>query len=75
MIRKAGYVSKYFFYGAAYQKSQSAVFMLPEKGVPSAIVGVGLVYIAYFPPSVTNIPPTPGQISRDGTLTVASVVS
>jgi len=49
--------------------------MLPEKGVPSAIVGVGLVYIAYFPPSVTNLPPTPGQISRDGTLTVASVVS
>jgi len=77
MIRKAGYVSKYFFYGAAYQKSQSAVFMLPEKGVPSAIVGVGLVglYIAYFPPSVTNLPPTPGQISRDGTLTVASVVN
>jgi len=28
-----------FFYGAAYQKSQSAVFMLPEKGVPSAVVG------------------------------------
>ena len=27
------------FYGAAYQKSQSAVFMLPEKGVPSAVVG------------------------------------
>jgi len=27
-----------FFYGAAYQKSQSAVFMLPEKGVPSAVV-------------------------------------
>ena len=52
--------------------------MLPEKGVPSAIVGVGIVYpIAYFPPSVTrpNLPPTPGQISRDGTLTVASVVN
>jgi len=28
-----------FFYGAAYQKSQSAVFMLPEKDVPSAVVG------------------------------------
>jgi len=28
-----------FFYGAAYQKSQSAVFMLPEKGVPKAAVG------------------------------------
>jgi len=28
-----------FFYGAAYQKSQSAVFMLPEKGVPSDVVG------------------------------------
>jgi len=27
-----------FFYGAAYQKSQSAVFVLPEKGVPSAVV-------------------------------------
>jgi len=32
-----------FFYGAAYQKSQSAVFVLPEKGVPSAVVGT--VYI------------------------------
>ena len=32
-------VSKcFFFYGAAYQKSQTAVFMLPEKGVPSAVV-------------------------------------
>ena len=31
-----------FFYGAAYQKSQSAVFMLPEKGVPSAVVGTVL---------------------------------
>jgi len=28
-----------FFYGAAYQKSQSAVFMPPKKGVPSAVVG------------------------------------
>ena len=30
-----------FFYGAtaAYQKSQSAVFMLPEKSVPSAVIG------------------------------------
>jgi len=28
-----------FFCGAAYQKSQSAVFMLPEKGVHSAVVG------------------------------------
>ena len=28
-----------FFCGAAYQKSQSAVFTLPEKGVPSAVVG------------------------------------
>jgi len=28
-----------FFYGAAYQKSQSAVFLLPKKGVPSAVVG------------------------------------
>jgi len=27
-----------FFYGAAYKKSQSAVFMLPEKGAPSAVV-------------------------------------
>jgi len=27
-----------FFYGAAYQKSQSAVFMLPDEGVPSAVV-------------------------------------
>jgi len=27
------------FYGVTYQKSQSAVFMLPEKGVPSAVVG------------------------------------
>jgi len=26
------------FQGAAYQKSQSAVFMLPENGVPSAVV-------------------------------------
>jgi len=33
-------VSKcFFFYGAAYQKSQTAVFMLPEKGIPSAVVG------------------------------------
>ena len=29
-----------FFEGAAYQKSQSAVFMLAEKGVPSAVVGI-----------------------------------
>jgi len=28
-----------FFYGAAYQKSQSTMFMLPEKGVASAVVG------------------------------------
>jgi len=28
-----------FFCGAAYLKSQSAVFMLPEKGVPSAVSG------------------------------------
>ena len=28
-----------FFYGVAYQKSRSAVFMFPEKGVPSAVVG------------------------------------
>ena len=28
-----------FFYGAAYQKSHSALFMLPEKGVPSAVAG------------------------------------
>ena len=27
-----------FFYGAAYQKSHSAVFMLPQKDVPSAVV-------------------------------------
>jgi len=27
-----------FFYGAAYQKSQSAVFMFPKKGVHSAVV-------------------------------------
>jgi len=26
-------------YGATYQKSQSAVFMLPDKGVLSAVVG------------------------------------
>ena len=36
------HISNYvFFYGAydaAYQKSQSAVFMLPRKGVPSAVV-------------------------------------
>jgi len=31
-----------FFYGAAYQKSQSAVFTLPEKGVPSAVVGTAI---------------------------------
>jgi len=27
-----------FFYGATYQKSESTVFMRPEKGVPSAVV-------------------------------------
>ena len=27
------------FYGTAYQKSQSVMFMLPEKGVPSTVVG------------------------------------
>jgi len=26
-------------YGATYQKSESAEFILPEKGVPSAVVG------------------------------------
>jgi len=29
-------------YGAAYRKSQSAVFMLPTKSVPSAVVGTVL---------------------------------
>jgi len=28
-----------FFYFAAYHKSQSAVFMLSQRGVPSAVVG------------------------------------
>jgi len=28
-----------FFYGGTYHKSQSAVFMLPENGVPSPVVG------------------------------------
>jgi len=28
-----------FFYGAANLKSQSALFMVPEKGIPSAVVG------------------------------------
>jgi len=32
-------VSKCLSYGAAYQKLHSAVFMLPEKDVPSAVVG------------------------------------
>jgi len=27
-------------YGATYQKSQSAVFMLPEKVVPTAVVDI-----------------------------------
>jgi len=27
------------FFGAAYQKSQSAVFVIPVKGVPSAVIG------------------------------------
>jgi len=30
---------RYIRYGTTYQKSQSAVFMLPKKGVPSAVVG------------------------------------
>ena len=28
-----------FYYGAAYQKSKSAVFTFPGKGVTSAVVG------------------------------------
>jgi len=44
------------FYGAAYQKLQSAMFMLPEKAVPSAVVGqsVGDVYAAGLEESSTG---------------------
>jgi len=47
-----------FFYGAAYQKSQSAVFILPEKGVHlqlSSEQSVGDVEITQLGPDLLNI--------------------